>query len=487
MARVRMFLTVALLGVLCAVPARAAIQLVPVASGFSSPIFVGHAGDQTYRLFVVEQAGFIYVLQPGSSTPTLFIDIHDKVLSGGERGLLGLAFHPAYRSNRRFYVFYTRKDDGAVVIAEYKASASNPNVADATERPLLAIPHPTFGNHNGGMLAFGPDGYLYIGVGDGGSGNDPSNNAQNLNTLLGKILRINVDSAGSIPPYTSPPGNPFAGSTPGLDEIYAVGLRNPWRFSFDRQTGQLWVGDVGQGAFEEVDTPVLAGANLGWRVYEGGQCTGIDPGLCNPSQFIPPIFAYGHSGGRCSITGGYVYRGVTGAVPMGTYVYADYCTGEIFTWNGVSQELLLDTPSNIASFGEDQTGELYVVTLGGAISRIAPPAPVCQYTLSPSSASFNASGGPGVFSVTTQRGCTYSASTASPWIHLAGGDNGRDNAIRSRFDLTFTVDANSGQTDRAGTIIVSGQTFVVQQDGASGTAIARPGPSLSREPPRRER
>src|SRR5262245_35165804 len=264
---------------LCPVPLLAAIQLTPIVSGLSSPLFVGNAGDGTNRLFIEEQGGVIKVLQSGATAPTVFLDIHTNVLAGGERGLLGLAFHPAYETNRRFFVFYTRTPDGALVIAEYKASANNPNVADPAETVLLTIDHAANNNHNGGMLAFGPDGYLYIGVGDGGSANDPPNNAQDTGRLLGKILRIDVDHPAGNNPYSSPAGNPFV-SGPGRDEIFSYGWRNPWRFSFDRQTGQQWVADVGQGQREEVDTPVISGGNYGWRVWEGFRCTNNDQALC---------------------------------------------------------------------------------------------------------------------------------------------------------------------------------------------------------------
>ena len=210
------------------------------------PVYLTNAKDGTNRRFIVQQRGQILVLQPGSSSPTLFLDISNRVLYGGERGLLGLAFHPQFSSNRRFFVNYTRRFDGATVIAEYRVSAGNPNVADTTETVLLTIPQP-YENHNGGMIEFGPDGYLYIGMGDGGSGNDPGNRAQNLEELLGKMLRIDVDR-----PQIPPPGNPFVGA-PGRDEIFAYGFRNPWRFSFDRLTGELYVGDVGQSAREEID------------------------------------------------------------------------------------------------------------------------------------------------------------------------------------------------------------------------------------------
>ena len=212
-----------------------------------------------------------------------------------------------------FSCTYTRVGDGAVVIAEYNLTGDR-NVANPAERILLVIPHPNFGNHNGGMLAFGPDSFLYIGVGDGGSGNDPPNNAQDLGELLGKVLRVDVNAGGGLP-YASPPANPFVNMANARGEIFAYGLRNPWRFSFDRFTGQLWLADVGQGAREEVNMPVVGGGNYGWRVYEGTACTGVDPFLCNPSNFILPIFDYNHAGGRCSITGGYVYRGSQAALP----------------------------------------------------------------------------------------------------------------------------------------------------------------------------
>ena len=365
--------TFAVAFLLLSMPA-AAVRLTPIIQGgFSSPVFVTHAGDGFHRLFVVEQAGIIKVLGPNAFAPTIFLDIRSKVMAGGERGLLGLAFHLNYRNNGRFFVFYTRAPDGALVIAEYRAS-TDPNVAATAETVLLAIPHDSAPNHNGGMLAFGPDGYLYAGIGDGGSANDPPNNAQNLQSLLGKILRLDIDRPDPDlgTPYSSPGDNPFAGPAIGRDEIYSVGWRNPWRFSFDRAAPHaMWAADVGQGAREEVNTPVVKGGNYGWRVYEGRVCTGIDPALCNPANdYLPPLFEYSHSGGRCSITGGYVYRGARGALPFGTYVFADYCTGEIFAWDGSSQSVLLDTTMSIASFGEDESGELYVVDIRGTVSRI---------------------------------------------------------------------------------------------------------------------
>lgn len=435
-----------------------AVELAPVvSSGLSSPVFVGHAGDGTGRLFIEEQGGLIRVLQPGASVPTTFLDLRAKISGGGERGTLGLAFHPQYPANGRFFVFYTRVGDGALVTSGFQVGA-DPNRADPAETVLLTIPHPGNTNHNGGMLAFGPDGHLYIGVGDGGGGNDPPNNAQNIDVLLGKILRIDVDhpDPGAGTAYSSPADNPYVG-LPGRDEIFSIGWRNPWRFSFDRSTGQQWVADVGQGAREEVDTPILKGGNYGWRVYEGTVCTGLDPALCIPANFVPPLFDYSHSGGRCSITGGYVYRGGLGTLPPGTYVYADYCSGEIFAWNGTSQAVLLDTTLNISSIGEDEQGELYVVALGGSVSRIVNPVP-CTFTILPRRASYGPGGGAGSVAVSTQAGCAWTGASNVAWITVDGG--GGPGAGR----LTYTVAPYGGPLRRrVGTLTIAGKTFTVTQ------------------------
>src|SRR5262245_52497261 len=359
----------------------AAVELQPFLSGLANPLYLTHARDGSGRLFVVEQGGTIKVVAPRSARPTVFLDISSRVLAGGEQGLLGLAFHPQYATNGRLFVDYTRRPDGATVIAEYQRS-SDPNAARPDERVLLTIPQP-FANHNGGMVEFGPDGLLYIGMGDGGSANDPGNRAQNPDELLGKILRIDVDHPGGGLAYGVPADNPFAGAAPGRDEIYALGLRNPYRFSFDRATGQLLVGDVGQSAVEEIDV-VTRGANMGWRVFEGTRCTGLDP-LCGNAGFTPPIAQYTHDGGRCSVTGGYVYRGTRATLPAGTYVFGDFCTGEIFTLAGGAPTVLIASGLSISSFGEDQAGELYVVDLNGTVRRLVGPAPVAA--LLPSSRS----------------------------------------------------------------------------------------------------
>jgi glucose/arabinose dehydrogenase len=346
------------------------VAFAPVLSNLSAPVDVVNAGDESNRLFIVERTGKIKVLQPGATSTTDFLDVSAKVsLTYVERGLLGLAFHPQYRSNGRFFIYYVKVTDGSLQISEFHVSSANPNVADTTETPILNILHPTNQNHNGGNLMFGPDGYLYMGTGDGGSGNDPPANAQNINELKGKILRIDIDHGS---PYTSPATNPFFGATPGADEIFMVGMRNPWRWSFDRANrNKMWIGDVGQDAIEEVDTidltqnPATGARNGGWRTYEGNQCTGLDPCVF-PTNYIAPVATYPHSGtGRCSITGGFVYRGRRGAFPQGTYVYADYCTGELIIWDGVNQAAIAAAGTAVTSFGEDEAGEIYICNTGG--------------------------------------------------------------------------------------------------------------------------
>ena len=440
--------------------AAAQVRLVPVATGLTSPVFVTGARDGTRRLFIVEQAGVIRVTPSSGSGMATFLDIRSKVRSGGEQGLLGLAFHPLYSSNRRFFVYYTRAADGAITVAEYQASAGNRDTADAAERVLLTIPHPTNTNHNGGMLALGADGYLYIGVGDGGSGNDPPNNAQNKESLLGKILRIDVDMRGSGLEYGIPVSNPFFGSIAGRDEIFAYGMRNPWRFSFDRATAQLWVADVGQGAREEVNTPIVNGGNYGWRVYEGSACTNIDAALCTPANYRLPIFDYLHTGGRCSITGGYVYRGTIGSLPAGTYVYGDYCTGEIFTWSGGQQRLLLDTTFAVSSFGEDDDGEIYVVDLNGRVTRIAGGgggSAGCQYDVGPVGPVGRA-GETLTVSVSTTAGCAWTATSGSEWISVAGDSHSGSGVV------SVTVAPHPGWwIPRIGVLTVAGKPVIILQ------------------------
>jgi glucose/arabinose dehydrogenase len=429
------------------------VTLEPLLSNLSSPVLVTNARDGSNRLFVVEQPGRIQVLQPGSSTPTVFLDITAKVLSGGERGLLGLAFHPQFNSNRRLFVNYTRRPDGATVIAEYRVSAANPNLVEASETILLVIPQP-FANHNGGMIAFGPDGLLYIGMGDGGSANDPQNRAQNIEELLGKMLRINVDQASGATLYSSPSDNPFFGSTAGRDEIYAVGLRNPFRFSFDRVTGQLYAGDVGQGVREEIDI-ITRGGNYGWRVFEGTRCTGLDPAQCVAANFQAPVAEYDHTGGRCSVTGGYVYRGTRATIPVGAYIYGDFCTGEMFLLQGTSASFLQDTALSISSFGEDEAGELYVVSLGGTVHRLVNS---CSYTISPTSRTSPAGGETLTVNVTTQGGCGWATVNNSNFITVTSGTSGTGSGT-----VTLSIPSNSSGVPRTGTVFIAGRILTVTQ------------------------
>jgi glucose/arabinose dehydrogenase len=348
------------------------IKTQTILSNLAAPILVTNAKDGSKRLFVVLKGGTIRVMNPGDTTTSLFMDITTKIRStGSEQGLLGLAFHPQFATNGYFFVNYTRVSDGGTVVARYSALNGNTQGDPNSEVVLLNIAQP-FSNHNGGNIVFGPDNNLYIGMGDGGSADDPNANAQNINVLLGKMLRI-TPSTAAVPPtpaYTNPSDNPYVGVA-GADEIYAIGIRNPWRWSFDRGgTNQLWVADVGQNAIEEVDI-VTRGGNYGWRVYEGTSCTNNDPGLCTPANFIPPIFQYSHTGGRCSITGGYVYRGTQGNLPFGSYIYADYCTGEIFLNENNTQSVKLDLPTLVSSFGEDEDGEVYVVNYSSTVGSVA--------------------------------------------------------------------------------------------------------------------
>ncbi len=364
------------------------VVLQPVASGLSAPVEIVTARDFSGRLFVVEQGGRIRIVRNGLVLPTPFLDISPgnggPVLTGGEQGLLGLAFHPSYATNGRFYVFYTRTLQGdpggnEIVVARYLRSAANADLADAASGSIvLTVPHPQNTNHNGGKIAFGPDGYLYIGVGDGGGGGDPFNAGQSLSDLRGKILRIDVDGAA---PYAIPATNPFAGaSSPVRREIWAYGLRNPWRFSFDRQAGDLFIGDVGQGAREEIDFEPAGsggGRNYGWRVFEGTICY-TPPTNCSLANHTPPVIDYAHNAsGGFSVTGGYRYRGRRAQEIAGYYLYGDYVSGRIWAaapdQSGTWIPAQVATLSNLSTFGEDDEGELYAANhSAGTISRLAP-------------------------------------------------------------------------------------------------------------------
>jgi len=353
-------------------------KLTRIAFGLKSPVFVTGAGDGSGRLFIVEQPGRILVMKNGKVLPTPFLDIRSKVVFGGERGLLGLAFHPDFGTNGVFVVDYTRSTGhiGDTVIARYKAVPGS-DVADASSaQVLLTITQPQT-NHNGGMVTFGPDRYLYIGMGDGGAGGDegaghaPQGNGQSVTTLLAKLLRIDVGATGA---YSIPPTNPIT-SANARREIWAYGLRNPWRFSFDRATGALYIADVGQGAWEEVDVRPpgdKGGENYGWPVFEG---THTYRGGTLKGD-VKPVTQYAHLGGDCSVSGGYVYRGQKIPSMFGFYFYGDYCSGRVRTLVNFQGQwrssVLLDTRYLISSFGQDDAGELYLVNLGGEIYRFDP-------------------------------------------------------------------------------------------------------------------
>jgi glucose/arabinose dehydrogenase len=344
------------------------VKLELLIDGLSGPVHLTGAGDGSRRVFIVEQPGTIRVYQQDRLQEQPFLDIRARVRFGGERGLLSVAFHPQYAENGRLFVNYTRQPDGATVIAEYRVS-DDPDRADSgSERVLLIIEQP-FANHNGGQLQFGPDGMLYIGMGDGGSGGDPLGHGQNLNTLLGALLRIDVDGEE---PYAIPADNPFVNRSDARGEIWAYGLRNPWRFSFDRCNGRLFLADVGQNLWEEINL-IEKGGNYGWNVMEGAHCFRPPVG-CRSEGLELPIAEYDHSVG-CSITGGYVYRGSHIENLIGRYVFGDFCSGRIWTLTASesgdwTMQVLLDTSLSISSFGEDEQGELYVVDLNGAVYRI---------------------------------------------------------------------------------------------------------------------
>jgi hypothetical protein len=353
-------------------PARAApsINLQRVVSGLSSPVALTHAGDGSGRLFIVEQSGRIKVRRPSGAVST-YLNISSIVQSGGEQGLLGLAFPPSFETNGFLYAYYTNLN-GDNVVARFRASPPSSNLVDpATRATILRIPHPTHSNHNGGQLQFGPGGNLFIATGDGGGAGDPNNNAQNPRSLLGKILRIDV----SVFPYRIPPGNPLADGAGGnRDEIWHLGLRNPWRFSFDRATGDMFIGDVGQGDWEEIDRQPAGqgGINFGWDRMEGAHC--YPPGSsCSTSGLRLPIIEYARTDGNCAVIGGYRYRGKANRGLGGYYLYADFCSGRIWgaipSGSGWHVAQLADTGLNPSAFGEDEAGELYIVDHGGSVFR----------------------------------------------------------------------------------------------------------------------
>lgn len=361
-------------------PSSIAVKLQPITTALSAPVFMTAPPAGNNRLFIVEQGGRIKIFDVlnQSLLSTSFLDLSGAITSGGERGLLGMAFDPAYQVNGRFYIYYTDMN-GDIAIAQYVRSANDQNQANPTQVSLLqSIPHPNFANHNGGMLAFGPDGCLYAGTGDGGGDGDPDNNGQNTASLLGKILRLDPGTGNAC---TNSIANPFA-SGGGASEVWSFGLRNPWRFSFDRQTGDVYIGDVGQDTREEVDVALSPNAgrqsNYGWRLMEGFLC--FNPSTnCNSGGLTLPVLDYPHTGGACSIIGGYVYRGTAIPALNGTYFYADLCAGFVRSFMLQNAQVTdqfewpsLSPGTSITSFGEDAQGELYIMTLGGGLWRISP-------------------------------------------------------------------------------------------------------------------
>ncbi|MDJ1506732.1 PQQ-dependent sugar dehydrogenase [Xanthocytophaga agilis] len=354
----------------------------PKLSTFTKPIEITHANDFSNRLFVVEQAGIIKVFPNDSNVTSsqvvTFLDIRTRITSGGEMGLLGMAFDPNYRYNGYLYVNYTRTDKGQLqtVISRFHVNPNDPNLADVTSEKLLLVFNQPYSNHNGGKLAFGKDGYLYIATGDGGSGGDPQNNGQNLSTVLGKILRIDVNQIPGIDTYSIPSDNPFVTRAGARPEIYAYGLRNPWKFSFDPVTGYLWAGDVGQNAREEINL-ITKGGNYGWRYREGKAC--YNPSANCPTQsLIDPIWDYIQSSGTGrSVTGGLVYRGSLLPALYGKYIYGDFVSGNMWTLTydttskRATNEFLMKMNGNISAFGEDQHHELYICSYSsGRIQKL---------------------------------------------------------------------------------------------------------------------
>jgi len=366
-------------------PTNDTLQLIPVVTGLSAPVYLSTPPGDVNRLFVVEQAGRIRVVQSGQALLAPFLDITNRVLYGGEEGLLSVAFHPQFAANHWFYVDYTRRnaagDSVYTMIERYTVSAADSNLADsATHKLILQITQPTpvsnYPNHKGGLLMFGPDGMLYIGMGDGGSSGDPQHRAQDSDSLLGKLLRIDVDGGD---PYVNPPNNPYAGGG-GRGEIWAIGLRNPWRYAFDPPSGLLYVGDVGQNLYEEVNVEPAGSAalNYGWNIMEGAHCYGS--GTCSSAGLVLPAVEYDHSNNNCAVIGGFVYRGTQSPALAGQFFYADLCAAWLrsFTYAGGGATAQKNWAFNVGlgsvnSFGQDAGGELYVLSGNGTVYRLSKP------------------------------------------------------------------------------------------------------------------
>jgi glucose/arabinose dehydrogenase len=355
-------------------PERVGLDFERVVDGLVAPLAVTHAGDGSGRIFVLEQRGQIRVVEDGQLRDEPFLNIGDRITSGGERGLLGLAFHPSFPDDPRLFVNYT-DSQGDTVVSSFVVPSADADRADPNSESIVLRFDQPYSNHNGGALAFGPDGLLNISTGDGGSGGDPHDNGQRLDTLLGKILRVDVDGDAVDGRYSVPPDNPFVDDDGAAPEIWLYGLRNPWRMSFDRTTGDLWIGDVGQGSWEEIDVARAGrgGLNFGWNRMEGFEC--FEPADCDPAQFTPPVAAYGHDLG-CSVIGGVVYRGTAQPPLTGGYVYSDYCGGNLWLLDPTSDGPV-DAPPvtqpgrQISAIGEDEAGEPYATDFGsGELLRI---------------------------------------------------------------------------------------------------------------------
>jgi glucose/arabinose dehydrogenase len=352
------------------------LRLELIAEGLVEPLFVTAALGDTDRLFVVEQAGVVRIVRRDTLTPEVFLDLRTEVSDEVEQGLLSIAFHPSYAMNGFVFASYTNVA-GDTRVVRYRVSADPDSLDALSGDTIFALPQP-FPNHNGGLVAFGPDGYLYLGLGDGGSGSDPVNHGQDLLTLLGSVLRLDVDDSL---PYAVPPTNPFVGRVDALPEIWAFGLRNPWRFSFDRERHDLYIADVGQSAREEINVQPASshgGENYGWNIMEGGGC--FEATTCNRNGLVLPVVDYVNPGDGCAVTGGYVYRGTRLAGLSGTYFYADYCRGWVRSFRYANGQVtdqrdrsnrLGHKGETVTSFGEDARGELYIVVRNGKVYRIA--------------------------------------------------------------------------------------------------------------------
>ena len=441
-----------------------AVSLRPVVTGLTSPTCIVNAGDGSDRLFLCEQAGYVIALTGGVPQAQPFLNITGRTSCCGERGLLSIAFPPGFAASGRFYANYTN-NAGDTVISRFRVDAGSTVADPGSEEVILTIDQP-YSNHNGGQIAFGPDGFLYIGTGDGGSGGDPGNRAQNPASLLGKMLRIDVESGGV--PYAIPADNPFVSRAGYRPEIWALGLRNPWRFSFDRLTGDLWIGDVGQGSWEEIDfQPASSGGgeNYGWRIMEGRFC--YNPSSCSAAGLALPVAEYSHTLG-CSVTGGHVYRGSENPRLLGRYLYGDLCSGRVWTLrrDGAAWASLqaTQTPYGITAFGEDEQGEVYLADYStGTIYRIIDSAPGCALGCQATAPTTLPPGAAGAFSAATEA-VACSGAIAYQWEFGDGSPPAAGAAVSHAY-------AASGSYEWRVTATATGNTEACE---ASGVVTVRP-------------